>query len=148
MRRLFIALLLSQLGAAQESPWSVTASALTPSSGPFPGRISIVIVNYTKQPTPEGIVVLEMTPRVAYGTRPKTQGPHIWDPVVVEEAVPALKPGQSPKLVVPTEYFTASQLIDRRSSFQANNLGPTLMTLTQVNFRAWVKEEARQPDRK
>ena len=143
MRVLAFALLLSLTGLAKESPWSVTASALTPSSGPFPVRISIVVANYTRQPAPEATVVLEMTPRIPYGTRPATLGPHIYDPVVVEEELPALKPGETHKLVVPTPYFAATQQIDRRTSFQANNLGPTITTLTQVNFRAWVKETSR-----
>ncbi len=137
--RWFLALLLSLAAAAAESPWSVTASALTPNSGPFPVRISVVVVNYTRKPTPEGVLVLEMTPRIPYDTRPKTAGPHIWDPVVVEEAVPALQPGETHKLVIPTPYFAATQQIDRRTSFQANNLGPTITTLTQVNFQARVE---------
>jgi len=143
MRSLVLAILLSQAGGAKDSPWSVTASALTPSTGPFPVRISIVVVNYTRQPTPEGTVVLEMTPRIPFGTRPTTDGPHIWDPVHLEEEVPALQPGEMHKLVLPTAYFTSTQQIDRRTSFQANNLGPTLMTLTQVNFRVWVKQADR-----
>ena len=139
MRWLIFAIVLTLAAGAADSPWSVTASALTPNSGPFPIRISIVVVNYTRQPTPEGMLTLEMTPRIPYDTRPKTAGPHIWDPVVVEEAVPVLQPGETHKLVVPTPYFAATQQIDRRTSFQANNLGPTITTLTQVNFRAWVR---------
>lgn len=140
MRWFILAVLLSLAVGAKESPWSVTASALTPRTGPFPVRISILVVNFTRQPTPEGTVVLEMTPRIPYGTRPTTKGPHIWDPMVIEEEVPVLQPGETHKLVVPTPYFAATQQIDRRTSFQANNLGPTITTLTQVNFRAWVKE--------
>lgn len=98
------------------------------------------MVNYSRQPTPEGTVVLELTPRIPYGTRSKSPGPHIWDPMVIEEEVPVLQPGETHKLVLPTPYFAATQQIDRRTSFQANNLGPTIMTLTQVNFRAWVRE--------
>lgn len=139
-RWIVLAALLSLAGGAKESPWSVTASALTPNTGPFPIRISIVVVNYSRQPTPEATVVLEMTPRVPYGTRPKSKGPHIWDPMVVREEVPALQPGQTHKLVVPTPYFAASQQIDRRTSFPANNLGPTITTITQVDFRASVQE--------
>lgn len=143
MRWLVFALLLTLAAGAKESPWSVTASALTPSTGPYPVRIAIVVVNYTRQPTPAGTIVLELTPRIPFGTRPNTLGPHSWDPMVVEEEVPVLQPGETHKLVVPTPYFAATQQIDRRTSFQANNLGPTLMTLTQVNFRAWVKEASR-----
>lgn len=138
--RWLLTILLTLTAAAQPSPWTVTASALTPNSGPFPIRISIQIVNYTRQPTPEGTLHLDMTPRIPYDTRPQTQGPHIWDPVHVEETVPPLQPGQTHKLVIPTPYFAATQLIDRRTSFQANNLGPTITTLTHVNFRAWVQE--------
>ncbi|MFN8611478.1 MAG: hypothetical protein U0931_28285 [Vulcanimicrobiota bacterium] len=141
--RWFFFLLLSLAVWAKESPWSVTASALTPSSGPFPVRISIVVVNYTRQPTPEGTVLLKMTPRIPYGTRPKSEGPHIWDPMEVKEEVPALQPGQVHKLVVPTPYFSATQQIDRRSSFPANNLGPTITTITQVDFQ--VSVEPAQP---
>ena len=137
--RWLLAILLSVAVRAQPSPWTVTASALTPSTCPYPVRISIVVVNYTRQPTPEGTVVLEMTPRIPPGTRPKTLGPHSWDPMTVEEDVPALQPGETHKVVIPTSYFAATQQIDRRTSFEANNLGPTLMTLTQVNFKAWVK---------
>lgn len=144
MRWLLLAILLSLAVAARESPWSVTASALTPNVAPFPVRVSILVVNYTRQPTPAGTVVLELTPRVASGTRPKTAGPHIWDPMVLEEEVPVLQPGETHKLVLPTPYFAATQQIDRRTSFQANNLGPTITTLTQVNFRAWVKESAHE----
>lgn len=144
MRWLVLAILLSLAAGAKESPWSVTASALTPNTGPFPIRISILIVNYTRQPTPAATVVLEMTPRIPYDTRPKTAGPHIWDPVVLEEEVPVLQPGETHKVVLPTPYFAATQQIDRRTSFPANNLGPTITTITYVNFRAWVKEASRE----
>lgn len=144
MRWFILAMLLSLSVGAKESPWSVTASALTPSTGPFPVRISIVVVNYTRQPTPEGTLLLELTPRIPFGTRPTTKGPHSWDPMVVEEEVPVLQPGETHKVVVPTPYFAATQVIDSRTSFQANNLGPTIMTLTQVNFRAWVKATTRE----
>lgn len=140
MRWFVLAMLLSLAAGARESRWSVTASALTPNTGPFPIRISVLVVNYTRQPTPEGTLVLEMTPFIPYGTRPPTKGPHIWDPMVLKEEVPVLQPGQTHKLVLPTPYFAATQQIDRRTSFQANNLGPTITTLTRVNFRAWVQE--------
>lgn len=138
--RWLLLVLMSLAGGAKESPWSVTASALTPSTGPFPIRISIRVLNHTRQPTPEATVVLEMTPRIPYGTRPKTDGPHIWDPITLEEEIPALQPGQGHKLVLATPYFAATQQIDRRSSFPANNLGPTITTITKVDFRVWVKD--------
>lgn len=137
--RWFLVLLLSLAATAIETPWTVTASALTPSSGPFPVRIAVLVVNHTRQATPQGTMVLDMTPRIPYGTRPPSEGPHVWDPMHVEEEVPSLQPGQSHKIVVPTPYFSASQQIDRRSSFPANNLGPTITTITQVDFRASVK---------
>ncbi|MBS2035250.1 hypothetical protein JST97_09685 [bacterium] len=136
--------IVSLAAGAKESPWSVTASALTPRTGPFPIRISVLVINYGRQPTPPGTLVLEMTPVIPYGTRPKTEGPHVWDPVHIEEEVPVLQPGESHNLVVPTAYFAATQQIDRRTSFQANNLGPTITTLTQVNFRAWVQATPRE----
>lgn len=137
---LLLILLASLAGGAAESPWSVTASALSPRSGPFPIRVSVTIVNHTRQPTPEATVTLLMEPRIPYGTRPAGDGPHIWDPVTLEEELPVLQPGQQHKIVFPTPYFASTQVIDRRRSFTANNLGPTITTQTHVDFRAWVKQ--------
>lgn len=138
--RCWLGIVLSCLaGWALESPWSVTASARSPRTGPFPIRVSVVIVNHTRQPTSEATVTLLMEPRIPYGTRPRGEGPHIWDPVTMEEEVPALQPGQQHQVVFPTPYFSSSQVIDQRSSFTANNLGPTITTQTQVDFRVWVK---------
>jgi len=131
--------LMTLTGLAEDSPWSVTASATSPRTGPFPIRVSVQIVNLTREPTPEATLTLLMEPRIPYGTRPTENGPHIWDPITLEEEVPVLQPGQQHKIVFPTPYFSATQVIDRRRSFTANNLGPTITTQTHVDFRVWVK---------
>jgi hypothetical protein len=131
--------LLSQSCWAESSPWSLSARALTPREGPFPIRIVIDIVNYNRATTPEASLKLSLKPWVSPGTRPKVEGPHSWEPLLLEELLPELLPGQQHQIVFPTPYFSSTQLIDQRSSFFANNLGPTLMTQTRVQFRCWVE---------
>jgi hypothetical protein len=145
MLRFFLALLLVGWSWAEGSRLSLTASASTPSSGPFPITVSVVVTNYAKEASPEGLLVLWMKPRISYGTRPATGYPNMWDPIRADKDLPSLQPGQQRTFFFDTPYFSSTQLIDRRGSFRVNNLGPTLFTETQVEFGVQVEGQAAPP---
>lgn len=120
--------------AATTAKLSLTAVATSPRTPPFPVSISVTVTNFGQAASSEATVVVWLKPRFSYGTRPPAE------PVILEQDVPVLQPGEKRNFTLETPYAASSQVLNRTGNFSANNLGPTLVSETPVDFAVSLRE--------
>ena len=102
----------------------VLSSASTESQFPFKVSVQVQVENRGGAASQPGKLELVLTPQVSAGSKPKSDVPTMWDPLVQDQEVPALQPGESKVLTFTSHFQARSAFKNQRSSFRCNNVDP------------------------
>lgn len=126
---LFVAVtLLGGYVGAQVQPKAnvlLQATASTPSNFPYRIGVEVVAENRGQAASEAGKLELTLRPQVSRGSRPKSDVPTMWDPVVESQDLPALQPGERKVFTFETPFQARNSFKNARSSFKANNIDAT-----------------------
>ena len=137
MKRFLTVLLLS--GAVWAQPPVVSDSSATAQGDVRrPVIIDVTVENRGKEASKPARLFLVCTPQVR-GKPKNTSGvPTITDPVMAEQALPELKPGEKKVLQFQTGYESKNNFKNVKRNFKASNIDPTGQDVL-VDFQAQVR---------
>ncbi|MFN8609081.1 MAG: hypothetical protein U0931_16215 [Vulcanimicrobiota bacterium] len=117
------------LAQAQPAPRPnlfVSAAASTPQDRtPYRISVDVTVENRGQADAPAGNLELVLKPSGSSASKPKSDTPTMWDPVVQAQPIEALKPGAKKVIHFETPYSANSAFKNRSGSFKCNNIDAT-----------------------
>lgn len=120
----------AQAQTAPRANLLVMATASTPRDFPYQVTVEVVAENRGQAASPEGQLELTLRPQAPRSSRPKSDVPTMWDPVVEAQPLPALQPGEKKVFTFNTPYQSRNSFKSARGSFKANNIEATQADVT------------------